>query len=95
MYLIPEANKTNAWPLSGYRSLFLLLILFISNIIKGQSLVRNGDFEGHTPFEEGFSHFYYGIDHLWNWTSSGWSIHSYCHLDLEKRTDTLFKKTSC
>jgi outer membrane protein OmpA-like peptidoglycan-associated protein len=63
--------------------------------MSGQSLVRNGDFEGHTVFEEGFSPFYYGIDHLWSWTSSGWTVHSYCQLDLEKRTDTLFKKTSC
>ncbi|HEY3386523.1 MAG TPA: OmpA family protein [Saprospiraceae bacterium] len=74
--------------------IFSFLCLFSLGLY-GQSLVRNGDFEGHTPFEEGFSPFYYGIDHLWNWTASGWTIHSYCHLDLENRTDTLFKKTSC
>lgn len=81
--------------LKRMRILLLLPIILVSTITKGQSLVRNGDFEGHTEFADGFSPFYYGIDHLWNWTVSGWLIHSYCHLDLENRTDTLFKKAFC
>ncbi len=85
-------------PEKKHRITILLMasfLLTIDSTLNSQSLVRNGDFEGHTEFPDGFSPFYYGIDHLWNWASSGWTIHSYCHLDLENRTDTLFKVTSC
>jgi outer membrane protein OmpA-like peptidoglycan-associated protein len=77
------------------KNLILPFLCLYTSEVFGQSLVRNGDFEGHTPFEEGYSPFYWGIDHLWNWSNSGSSLISYCQMDLEIRTDTLFKRTSC
>ena len=71
----------------------LLLLLVLS--IEAQNLIRNGDMESHTEFEDGFPPTYWNIDHLRDWRSSGWDMSSYCFLDLEKRTDTLFRVTWC
>ncbi len=90
-----EIIKKPSSVLQGLNILFLITVLFLSNSIQGQSLVRNGDFESHTAFSDGFSPIYWGIDHLRHWSTSGWNMISYCQLDLETRTDTLFKRSSC
>lgn len=95
MYSFQVSFKKSTRAIKVVRILFLSAILLMSNYLNSQSLIRNGDFESHTEFAEGFTPFYYGITHLRHWRASGWSIHSYCHLDLENRTDTLFKITSC
>ena len=77
------------------RFLIHCLLLFVTIPITSQSLVRNGDMESHTEFEDGFTPAYWNIDHLRDWQSSGWDMSSYCFLDLEKRTDTLFRVTWC
>ena len=75
------------------QTMCILLLLAIS--LNAQNLIRNGDMESHTEFEDGFPPVYWNIDHLRDWRSSGWNYLSYCFLDLEKRTDSLFRVTWC
>src|SRR5687767_10885740 len=74
--------------------IFLCLIFFCSGST-GQNLIRNPGFEEHIEFPYGMDPFYWGIKNLRHWTTTGWSTISYCHLDLENRVDTVFRKTSC
>ena len=90
-----EIIKKPSSVLQGLNILFLIAVLFLSSSIQGQSLVRNGDFESHTEFADGFTPFYWGIEHLRHWSETGHGITTYCHLDLENRIDTFFKVSSC
>ena len=82
--------------MNSIKALLIIGLACHGSFLACQNLVPNPGFEDHQEFEQGFSPFYWGISHLNQWVESGsLGMLSYCFVDLEKRTDTFFKKTSC
>lgn len=57
MYSFQVSFKKSTRAIKVVRILFLSAILLMSNYLNSQSLIRNGDFESHTEFTEGFTPF--------------------------------------